>query len=130
MVGYSLVGVYPCAVLKPETETSAPGPVRSRTSTQRPQPYQIPSQITQPATTTAATTARVGLPKVLVASCQCNNINPPPVVTEVAQTTTPMLFVPFSISSFVPPINGGTLHANNCSPSKVNFHTFSPTFYI
>ncbi|XP_044765661.1 nucleolysin TIA-1 isoform X2 [Coccinella septempunctata] len=29
-----------------------------------------------------------------------------------------MLFVPFSISSFVPPINGATLHANNCSPSK------------
>ncbi|KAL3290257.1 hypothetical protein HHI36_023607 [Cryptolaemus montrouzieri] len=122
VVGYSLVGVYPCAVLKPETDTSTAGPIRNRVASQRPQPYQIPNQISQAGTTTAATTARVGVPKLLVTSCQCNNnINPqpPPNEYQVAQNSTPMLFVPFSISSFAPPLTGATLHANNCSPSKV-----------
>ncbi|KAK9890097.1 hypothetical protein WA026_008906 [Henosepilachna vigintioctopunctata] len=117
----ALVGVYPCAVLKPETNSNTSGPIRTRVASQRSEPYQQPNQVPQRAVTTAATTARVGVPKFLVTSCQCNNnINPPPPSDlQVAQNTTPMLFVPFSISSFVPPLPGATLHANNCSPSKV-----------
>lgn len=123
LVGYSLVGVYPCAVWKPRrADTSNVGPVRSRvTGAVRTQPYHRQE-------VSSSTTATAGLqtPQVLVTACSCRGggsgggtsseaVLPQPTVGPQA----PMLFVPFTVPNFAPPMTGATLHTNNCSPSKV-----------
>ena len=136
LVGYSLVGVYPCAVWKPHRAsspcTTSTGPVRTRVAgTARNQPYPAQSgqvhhcQGHQEAPAATATTntaaARVQPPQLLVTACSCNNNNTTAEL-QVATNTTPMVFVPFSMPSYAPPMAAGALYTNNCSPSKVT-HT-------
>lgn len=134
-MGYSLVGVYPCAVLKPETTTSTTttttvGPVRisNRHTNLHPQPY--PSQsvtLNKPTEHQRLTTSNLAQPaQIVVTSCTCGKNNNTPAVattpTEVqgSATATPMLFVPFNVPNFAPPMAATTLQSN-CSPSKVNY---------
>lgn len=134
LLGYSLVGVYPCAVWKPRranspsaTSTSsaatASGPVRTRvTESSRTQPYQTVHRHCQSyqdnsSSTTAA--ARVQPPQLLVTACSCNNNNNTAAELQVATNTTPMVFVPFSMPNYAPPMAASALYTN-CSPSKVS----------
>lgn len=105
MVGYSLVGVYPCAVWKPQScpcaGTDAGGAIRSRlASTVRSAPYPQPASLYQ------------------AEPCRCRA--PEETTCEAAQapapaSTTPMLFVPFSVPSYGPHL---ALASNNSvSPS-------------
>lgn len=155
-MGYSLVGVYPCAVLKPDNSTTtsvATGPIRNTTRTNnRSVPYPTPAAtvhipvqpITQaipqtvPQTLTPATvvdlsqkpnieqnqtTINLAQPtQVVVAACNCSNRNNAAnssTADSQATTSTQMLFVPFTVPSFAPPIAATTLQSN-CSPSKVS----------
>lgn len=136
VAGYSLVGVYPCAVWKPRcsscnnnnnntnTSNGQPGPVRSRVaSVARPHPYYQQQQqqqtFTQQATRTTATTAAAGVqqtPQLLVTACSCREgvgTAPAELIPQASTVgTTPMIFVPFTVPNFV---------TNGCSPSsKVN----------
>lgn len=125
VVGYSLVGVYPaCAVWKPRcsctnnsnNSNSQPGPVRSRVANvARPHPYHQHQQVLahQPAGT-AATTAAAGVqqtPQLLVTACSCREgVGTAELIPQAAAVgTTPMIFVPFTVPSFV---------ASGCSPSS------------
>ncbi|KYB29608.1 hypothetical protein TcasGA2_TC031488 [Tribolium castaneum] len=129
LVGYSLVGVYPCAVWKPRhaansCTTSSTGPVRSRvTAPARSQPYPTQQvqvhhcQGHQEATTTTTAAARVQPPQLLVTACSCNNNNNTAEL-QVATNNTPMVFVPFSMPSYAPPMAASALYTNSCSPSK------------
>lgn len=176
-VGYSLVGVYPCAVWKPQrvnsptnnSSTTSIGPIRNtRTTTNRLVPYttnnlqQQPQQ--QPQQQQQQNSVQIQIPlqqstttvpiagicpvehsttvppiqqtaPIIVKACNCNNTssngininrntnnstnNNVPTEVQGAQTTQ-MLFVPFSVPSFAPPMTASTLQNNNYSPSKVN----------
>lgn len=143
VVGYSLVGVYPCAVFKPRGVTAEgnAGPTRNRVAgINRAQPYVVPQQTQtqqyqqrpaesssnlqpQPSTSTTAA-ARVQPPQLLVTACSCRENNNPNDINQLATSATPMLFVPFSVPNFAPaPMTATTtnLHAASCSPSKVRF---------
>lgn len=129
-VGYSLVGVYPCAVWKPNSNststttpaTTAAGPIRNRTTT-RPAPYQ--QRPVQQVTVNQPVVPQVPVVQnnpVVVTTCVCNKTpNKPNNNIEAPSTSnnTQMLFVPFTVPSFAPPITANTLQTNNCSPSKV-----------
>ncbi|KAH0821246.1 hypothetical protein GEV33_001545 [Tenebrio molitor] len=123
LVGYSLVGVYPCAVWKPRRATSpctaSTGPVRTRVAgPARNQPYPTHHcQGHQDSSTTNTAAARVQPPQLLVTACSCNNNNTAEL--QVATNNTPMVFVPFSMPSYAPPMAAGALYTNNCSPSKI-----------
>lgn len=149
VVGYSLVGVYPCAVWKPRcpscssstnnnnntTGNSRIGPVRSRVAnTARPHPYQHHHHqqqqykvFSQPAPTTA-NTAAAGVqqtPQLLVTACSCREAigTAPEYITQTtAVGTTPMIFVPFTVPNYI---------TNGCSPStsKVSYN-YSTIFFI
>lgn len=148
-MGYSLVGVYPCAVWKPRRSTSPcssqtqTGPHRSRvTSTARTQPYpqtqQCQCQHSQPqvtpplqpqlsSITTNTAAAGVHIPQVLVGSCTCRDLNSntseqQSQVSQIPINATPMLFVPFTVPNLAPPMTGSSLHTASCSPSKVIKH--------
>lgn len=145
VVGYSLVGVYPCAVFKPRGVTENTGPVRNRVAaTNRTQPYTVPQhqQQQQPqqqpqqqqnrhtetshfqgqSSTDNTAAARVQAPQLLVTACSCRDPNNPTDLNQITTAATPMLFVPFSVPNFAPaPMTGTNLHASNCSPSKVRF---------
>lgn len=131
VVGYSLVGVYPCAVWKPRCSScnnnnnnnsnSQPGPVRSRVAnTARPHPYlqhqhQQQQVFTQNSAATTANTAAAGVqqtPQLLVTACSCREGVGTATAEFMPQAatvgTTPMIFVPFTVPSFV----------NGCSPSS------------
>lgn len=97
-MGYSLVGVYPCALWKPQTcgdcpsestaPAAAPGPVRAgRLASVRPTPYPQPEP------------------------CRCRVLEEP----TCEPTTTPMLFVPYS---YAPHLALGS--NNSVSPSGNN----------
>lgn len=66
----------------------------------------------------------VGLSVAVPVSVPVAPVAPPvqvaalPVAVAASNTATPMLFVPFSVPSFAPPMTGATLqNTNNCSPS-------------
>lgn len=190
-VGYSLVGVYPCAVWKPQpvnsptnNSSASLGPIRNARTTnnrvvpyttanvrqpppthphhhqqhqQQQQPQPNPVQIlplrhqnqTQPLAAAAPIVPLAGIcptdttnttiqhnhhQPIIVKACSCNNSTNTigtsrsannstnnNVSTEVqSATTTQMLFVPFSVPNFAPPMTASTLQNNNYSPSKVN----------
>lgn len=133
LLGYSLVGVYPCAVWKPRNNCDQTGPVRTRVAENvRSQPYpqqNLPTTQTSchaHNTTSTTAAARVQPPQLLVTACSCretNNVSReviPQLTNTTTTTTTPMLFVPFSVPNYAPPITGTAIHSN-CSPSKVIF---------
>lgn len=152
-MGYSLIGVYPCAVWKPENNSSSAattgitgttgttGPIRNcHRTTNRLAPYpptqqtvqvQIPVQPSvvgipqQQLTEPNQTTVNLAQPaQVVVASCSCKQNNNNQIAgssTDIQATqSTPMLFVPFTVPSFAPPMAATALQTN-CSPSKVNY---------
>lgn len=133
LVGYSLVGVYPCAVWKPRNNCDQAGPVRARVADNvRSQPYPQPSTQNLPSTqnccqsqntTSTTATARLQPPQILVTACSCRETNnvQREVIPQLTNTTSPMLFVPFSVPNFAPPITGTAIHSN-CSPSKVTLN--------
>lgn len=130
-MGYSLVGVYPCAVWKQRCSScnnnnnnisnSQTGPVRTRVAnTARPHPYhqqqhqQHQPVLLQPVSTTTTNTAAAGVqhtPQLLVTTCSCREgIGTADYIPQAATiATTPMIFVPFTVPNYV---------ANGCSPSS------------
>ncbi|KAL1492321.1 hypothetical protein ABEB36_010582 [Hypothenemus hampei] len=140
LVGYSLVGVYPCAVWQPQTQTGQDsiGPIRNQRDTNnRSTPYpsqsvQIPVQIAvQPQTNT------VVQPQVVLTACNCTNTEKEKTSSAEQQssapatssTTTPMLFVPFTVPAFAPTMaaTAVTTMPNMGTPKVIFRHNFCYT---
>lgn len=139
IVGYSLVGVYPCAVWQPQSQTQQDsiGPIRNQRDTNNiSAPYprqtlQIPVQIpVQPQANTV-----VQPTQVVVSSCNCSNtsgntqnkesVTQPEVQSLTAPysstTTTPMLLVPFTVPTFAPTMAATVTSLPNMCIPKVRF---------
>lgn len=153
VLGYSLVGVYPCAVFKPRGITENIRPIRNRVAgVNRAQPYTAPPQQQQQqqqqqqnqqqsqgessnfqgqSSTDTTAAARVQAPQLLVTACSCRDPNNPTDINQLTTAPTPMLFVPFSVPNFAPaPMTGSNLHATNCSPSKVKICVSNLSFIL
>ncbi|KAF7280797.1 hypothetical protein GWI33_005494 [Rhynchophorus ferrugineus] len=132
LVGYSLVGVYPCAVWQPQVQGNSTGPVRNQHHTNRPAPYPVQAvQVPVPPSNTV-----VQPTQVVVASCNCTNntnsagdvaasnketIATPEIHTSTStSTSTPMLFVPFSVPNFTPTIAATVTSLPNMGTPKVS----------
>lgn len=180
-MGYSLVGVYPCAVWKPRSTEGQAGPARPDiVESQRTQPYHNPKhkesgsqkrkvssskkevvqhqilqpQIIQPQVIQPQVIQQqiiqpqviqpqviqpqviqpqviqpqVIQPQVIqtqqsigLSSCACSDASNTQKLPAQISNTTPMLFVPFNVPNFPPPITGSNVQSNIYSPSKVSF---------
>lgn len=136
-MGYSLVGVYPCAVWQPQNQPQQDpvGPIRNqRDSNIRSAPYptqtvQIPVQIAvQPQPTKTV----VQPAQVVVTTCGCNksqtNVQNTSSATDsevsTPNTASPMLFVPFTVPAFAPTMGAAVTTLPNMGTPKVSFYSF------
>ena len=124
LVGYSLVGVYPCAVWRPRRgdqqhcascNSRAAAGLRVA-STVRAAPYPQPAAPEQQQCRCSRSGGGVAASVAEHDEQPVNNHTAP--ATATLGAATPMLFVPFQVPSFAPPLAGSL--AANASPSAAN----------